>query len=282
MSSVEAIIRSSRQLPPFPGVVTKALDLINNPKTSVREIVEVIQYDQAITSNALRICNSAQFGLRTPVSSLNDALLFLGFNQLFEIIMSWSTGSTLGRAIPGYDLEAGELWKHSVSTALLSQILSKHLRQDPSPLLFTAALIHDIGKVMLHSYVKDEFETINNMVQSRRISFSEAEKEVLGIDHAELSAKITENWNFPREITQVIRYHHSPLLADFEQELVFQVYLCDVIALMAGLGGGVDGLSYPGVGQVMTYFGLNEKDIERIMAQLGDQIQKVEAMIQIQ
>lgn len=282
MSFVEAIIKSTRQLPPFPAVVNKALDLINNPKSSVQEVVETIQYDQAITANVLKICNSARFGLRYPVGSLQEALMFLGFNQLFEIIMATVAGSTLGKAVSGYDLEAGALWKHSVSTALLSQIISKRLKKDQSPLLFTAALIHDIGKVLLHSYVEEQFEAIKEQVRAKGISFLTAEKDVLGIDHAELSALITEEWNFPQGIIQAIRYHHTPLSAHSEQELVYQIYLCDLIAMLTGIGGGVDGLSYTGFNQVMHHFGLDEKDIERFMAQLGDQIQKVEAMIQVQ
>ena len=86
MTSVDTIIQSAKQLPPFPAVIHKALNLINNPNVSVQEVVETIQYDQAITANVLRICNSAQYGLRQPISSLQDALLFLGFNQLFAII----------------------------------------------------------------------------------------------------------------------------------------------------------------------------------------------------
>jgi len=282
MTSAKAIIRSISQLPPFPAVINKALDLINNPNSSLQEVVETIQYDQAITANILRICNSAHFGLRQPVSSLQDALLFLGFNQLFAIIMSGATGATLGKAVTGYDLAAGELWKHSVSSALLSQIIAKRLNKDPSPLLFTAALIHDIGKVMLHSYVKEQFQTIRKLVQENKISFLAAEREVLGIDHAELSALIIEQWSFPREIIQAIRFHHTPLSADSDQEIVYQIYLCDLIALLTGIGGGVDGLSYSGYDQVMNYYKLEEKDIERFIAQLGDEIQKVEAMIQVQ
>lgn len=283
MISVEALLaKSADQLPPFPAVITRALALINNPKSSVQEVVETIQYDQAITTNVLRVCNSALFALRQPVHSLQDALLILGFNPLLEIILSGAAGSTLGSSISGYDMEAGELWKHSVSAALLSNIISQRLKKEQSPMLFTAALIHDIGKVMLHTYVKEQFQAIKDQVKNKGVSFLTAEKEILGIDHAELSALIVEQWNFPPGIVQAIRYHHTPLLAPSDPDFVYQIYLSDLVALLTGIGGGVDGLSYPSYDEIMYHYKLEEKDIEHFIAQLGDQIQKVEAMIQIQ
>ncbi len=282
MISIDAIIKSCNQLPPFPAVIHRALSLFNNPNSSVQEIVETIQYDQAITANVLKICNSAYFGLRQPVGSLQEAVMFLGFSQLLEILLSGVAGSMMGKAVAGYDLEAGELWKHSVSSALLSQIISRRIKRDPSPMLFTAALIHDIGKVILNASVAEEFEIIKERVQKKGISFLEAEKDILGIDHAELSALIVKQWNFPREIIQAIRFHHTPLLATSDQEYVYQIYLSDLIAILTGIGGGIDGLSYSGFNQIMVHYGLNEKDIERFMAQLGEQITKVEEMIQVQ
>jgi putative nucleotidyltransferase with HDIG domain len=281
MNSLETIIESCGQLPPFPTVLNRALNLMNNPNVSLQEIVETIQYDQSITTNVLKICNSAYFGLRKPVGSLQEAVMLLGFTQLLEILLSGVAGSMMGKAVSGYNLEAGELWKHSVSSALLSQIIAKRINREPSPLLFTAALIHDIGKVMLNSFVAEQSDLIKQLVQTKGISFLEAEKEVLGIDHAELSALIIENWNFPREIFQAIRFHHTPLLATSDQEYVYQIYLCDLVAILTGIGGGVDGLSYSGFKEIMVHYHLNEKDIERFMAQLGDQINKVEVMIQV-
>jgi putative nucleotidyltransferase with HDIG domain len=282
MSLVETILKTSSQLPPFPAVIHRALALLNDPKTSVQEVVETIQYDQSITANVLRVCNSPYYGLRQPVSSLQEAVMLIGFDPLLEIILGGAAGSILGDSVAGYDLESGELWKHSVSSALLSLIICHRLKKDRSPMLFTAALIHDIGKVMLNSFVKEQFQTIKELVKTKKVSFLTAEKEVLGIDHAELSALIAEKWNFPREIIQAIRYHHTPLLATSEQDVVYLIYLSNLVAMLTGIGGGADGLSYSSFNEVMYHFKLEEKDIERFMSQLGDQIQKVEAMIQLQ
>jgi putative nucleotidyltransferase with HDIG domain len=282
MNLVDTIIQSAHQLPPFPAVIQRALALINDPKSSVSTVVETIQYDQVITANVLRVCNSPYYGLRQSVSSLQEAVIIIGFDPLLEIVLGSVAGSALGEAIPGYDLESGDLWRHSISSALLSQMISQRINRGQDHMVFTAALIHDIGKVMLNTYVKDQFLTIKDLVNTKKISFLTAEKEVLGIDHAELSATIAEQWNFPREITQAIRYHHTPLLAPADKEVVYLIYLSNLIAMLTGIGGGADGLSYAGYDEVMYHFKLEEKDIEKFIAQLGDQIQKVETLIQLQ
>lgn len=280
MNDWEHIAERCRQLPPFPAVIHRALEVMNNPRSTVQDIVEVIQYDQSITANVLKMVNSPYFGLRRPVGSLQEAVFYLGYSQLLEVLLSGVSGSLLTQPVEGYDLEAGELWKHSVSSALLSQIISRRINRDLNPMDFTAALIHDIGKVILHTYVGDQVQHIREKVEKDGVTFLDAEKDILGIDHAELSARIIEQWNFPETIVTVIRHHHTPLAAGSETDTVFLIYLSDLVAIMTGIGGGVDGLSYAGFKQVMRHFRLGEKDIELFMAQLGVEIKRVESFFQ--
>ncbi len=279
MSLVDTILQSVTQLPPFPAVLLRILQLLKDPKTSVRDIVEVMQYDQAITANVLMVCNSAYFGLRCPVSSIRDAVVRMGFNQLLEIILGRGSAYLFHRAYQGYDLEAGELWRHSVACALLSQDLATRLSKEENPLQFTAALLHDIGKVILSEFVKDHFQEIKRLVHEGNLSFNEAEKKVLGIDHAELGAKISEQWKFPPAITAGIHYHHTPLSAPVGSDLPSLLYLCDLIALMTGIGGGADGLSYHAHKEIIKQYGLKGKDLEQIINRLQDRMHGVEVIL---
>jgi putative nucleotidyltransferase with HDIG domain len=275
MNLLDNILQSTTELPPFPVVFQRALELIDDPKSSAQEVVDIIQYDPAITANVLRICNSAYFGLRRTVHSLRDALVMIGFNQLLEIILSQESFHLFKGSLKGYDLDSGELWQHSVACALLSRIISKRLNREVLPAHFTAALLHDIGKMILSKFVKDYFEEIKKLVQNRQFSFIEAEKEILGIDHAELGGRITEQWKFPEVIVSAVRYHHTPYLSTKDTEAVQLVYLCDLVAIMIGIGGGADGLSYHAYDGVMKQYQLKEKDIERFMIQLDDRFQLV-------
>ena len=270
MKLVSTILQAATKLPPFPLVVQRALQLIHDPNSSAQDIVDVIQYDQSITVSILKLCNSAYFGLPRAVHSLREALVLIGLNQLLEIILGQQSANLLNKSCQGYDLNQGELWRHSVACALMPQIISKHLNRQSNSSHFTAALLHDIGKMVLGRFVKDYFEEIKKLVSSKNLTFAEAEKEVLGIDHAELGGRILEQWGFPRTIVSAVRYHHTPFVTIEDQEMVQLICLCDLIAMMTGLGGGADGLSYHAFDGLVKQFRLKEEDIERFMIQLND------------
>jgi len=282
MNSVEAVLQFVNQLPPFPAVLQKVLQMVEDPKSSAQDVVQVIQYDQALTANILLVCNSAYFGLRRPVYSVRDALVKIGFNRLIEIILTRGSAHLFNQACQGYNLESGELWRHSVACALLSQIVSTRFKRGKSPAQFTSALLHDVGKVILSQFVKERFEEIEYLVHEKTLSLTEAEKEILGIDHAELGGRISERWKFPPNIVAGIRYHHTPFLAREFHELVAMIYLCDFIAFMTGFGGGADKLSYVGHREITKQFGLTEGDLEPVVNQLEIELQQVELILNIQ
>jgi putative nucleotidyltransferase with HDIG domain len=228
------------------------------------------------------ICNSAYFGLRHPVYSVRDALVRIGFNQLMEIILSRGGAHLFGRSYPGYDLAAGELWRHSVACAVLSQIVADRLGFKTTPMEFTAALLHDIGKVVLNEFMKDHLQEIRRLVQENQVSFLEAEKQVLGIEHADLGGKISEQWKFPGKIIAGIRHHHAPMGALVEQEFASLIHLCDAVAMITGFGGGADGLSYSGYKEITKAYGLGDRDIEEIIIDLENRLKQVELILNIQ
>lgn len=280
MTIVEEIVQASTKLPPFSIIIQKALQLIEDPKSSAKEVVEVIQYDQSITFEVLKICNSAYFGLKRKVSSLKEALVMIGFDQLLQIILSQESSKIFLKDCSGYDLKQGDLWRHSVACALLSKSIANHLRELKSNTIFTAALIHDIGKIVLHRYVKNYFEKIKLLTEEETLSFPEAEKRVLGIDHAELGGLIAEKWSFPEEIIWAVRFHHTPLATSNYSKIVDLVYLSDLIAMLTGIGGGADALNYRGYEEVIKKHSLREDDLEHFMVELNDQLGLIEAMLQ--
>ncbi len=281
MSLVDTILESVTHLPPFPAVIQRALQLVDDPKASAQDVVDVIQFDQAITVNVLRLCNSASMGLRRKVDSLREALVLIGFNRLLEIILSQESPRLFQKPCKGYGLEEGELWRHSVACALLSGIVSERLGREATPAHFTAALLHDVGKMILSSFVEDYFEEIKRLTRDKPISFIEAEREVLGIGHAEVGGRITEHWQFPKTIVSAVRFHHAPFLTPEDHEAVRLIYLCDVVALITGIGGGADGLSYHAYGEVMKQYNLKERDVERFIVRLDDRFKGVEEMLKM-
>jgi putative nucleotidyltransferase with HDIG domain len=281
MNRIELIVQSIDQLPPFPAIILRALQSINDPRSSAQDVVEIIQYDQGVTSQVLKVCNSAYFNLRRQVHSLKEALVLVGFNTLMQIILNRCFQGVLDRPCQGYDLDTGALWKHSVSCAILTEIVAQRIQMEPNATQFTAALLHDMGKVVLSAFVRDTFVEIKTLVREQGYSFIAAEREVLGLDHAELGGVIAEKWKFPGAIVEAVRYHHTPWLSRGEDpDLVSLIHLANCMALITGIGGGSDGLYYEGDPEIMKQFHLRERDVEKCIVQLNDRLQAVESWLE--
>ena len=282
MNQIEDIIQDIDKLKPIPQVTHKVMALAEDPKSSVTNISEIIIYDQALTANILRICNSAYFGLSREINSVNEAIVYMGLDQLVDIVLMSSGSESLRGSHEGYDLSEGELWRYSVSSALIAKELAEKKGLKENHLTFTAALIKDIGKVILHQYVADSMEKIYSLVSQQNCSFKEAEKQVLGIDHAELGGMVAEKWKFSPRLVEVIRNHHlsfEPREAPLETSIV---YLADNLCMMMGVGVGSDGLAYRFRHEVAIDLGFTEKDFQEVMAGFGDKFQYVEELLNIQ
>ncbi len=132
----------------------------------------------------------------------------------------------------------------------------------------------------MHRYVKNYFAQIKLLTAEETISFPEAEKRVLGIDHAELGGLIAEKWSFPEEIIWGVRFHHTPLATSNYAKIVDLVYLSDLIAMLTGIGGGADALNYHGYEEVIKRHSLKESDLEHFIVKLNDQLELIEIMLQ--
>ena len=192
MNSVEDIVSRVGSLPPLPSTVFKLMSVINDPRSNMDDIVEAVKYDQMVTGEVLKLCNSAFFGVSRKVTSLNDAMLTLGTVKVLQLVMSVHTNSMLSGEQTGYGLQPGVLWKHSVAVALASSLFARRIGLPNVDLVFTAGLLHDVGKVILNKYVADGFSEIVGRVTDEGTSFAEAEHQVLGFSHEEVGGMIAE------------------------------------------------------------------------------------------
>jgi putative nucleotidyltransferase with HDIG domain len=273
---MDDILDSVGSLPPLPDTAFRLMNVLNNPRSTLDDIVEVIRYDQSVTSEVLRLCNSAYFGLSRQVTSLNEAMLRLGTVKVLQMVMSVHTNALLGQEQEGYGLEPGVLWRHSVAVALASSIVAQRVDLPNANLVFTAGLLHDIGKVVLNQYVASEFAEIVRLVADERLSFSEAEERVLGFSHEQIGGMVSEQWKLPEPIVRCIRYHHEPGALEPPDPLVDTVYLANTICLLLGIGLGTDGLCHRADEAVMERHSLCEQDLELVGVQLMTELKSVE------
>jgi putative nucleotidyltransferase with HDIG domain len=276
MTKADDILQQVASLPPLPDTALKLMSVVSDPRSSVDQIVEAIRYDQAVTGQVLKLCNSAYFGLSRRVTSLNDAMVLLGTVKVLQLVMSVHTSSMLSKPQDGYGLEPGVLWRHSVAVAIGSSLVATRFNLTNVNLAFTAGLLHDIGKVVLNQYVAAEFREIIRQVTEEKRTFAEAEQEVLGFSHCTIGAALGEQWSLPEPTVNCIRYHHYPSDLDPPDALVDTVYLANTLCVLLGIGVGEDGLSYRADAGVMERHNLTESDLELLGIEIMSELTRVE------
>ncbi len=279
---IDNILKSIDHIPAFPITIQKVNEMLHADDYSVDEIVNLIKYDQAMAVNIMKMSNSAYFGSPQRIGNLRHAVVYLGKNNLIRIVQTAGVSRFFKKEGKGYVEKAHELWEHSVAVAIMSQILSMKVKKHLDEKLYFAALIHDVGKMIMGEYVFESFEEISRMVVAGGCSFLEAEEAVVGINHAALSGMIAERWNFPKEIIEALSYHHRPdLVENNDNEILWLVYLADQVCMLAGFSGGFDGLAHRGVSEVMKKFEFYENDLEVGMIKLLEDLKHAKDVLGI-
>ena len=269
MSRREEILSQVTSVPSLPAVVCRLQEFLDDPEVNFTELARVIECDPGLTANVLQLANSAYFGWQGGIGSVRDAISRLGTKRIFQMVLCMSVAPMVRKPIVGYDLDANNLWEHSVAVAICAEKIAAKLRPSVQPHAFTAGLLHDVGKVLLGTFVGVDVEPIKELVELDSLTFNEAERMVLGVDHAEVGAHLLEKWNLPTEVVSVTRYHHEPSrLGDELRDLVDLIHVSDVICLDCGWGMGSDGLQYRLDEDAAARLKLKSGDAEEAAAQV--------------
>ncbi len=276
---IKMILQTAKDLPPMPQTTLKAHKIIKDPNASFEDLAAVMEMDQAIATRVLRMANSSYYGMSGNVSSIKHASTILGLKVLEElIVMAWST-KALATRMEGYGLESGDLWQHSLGVAFGSKIIANLKNPDMANDAFSAGLIHDVGKLVLDPYIQERQSAFKAFLADGKETFLSAEKAILGFDHGEIAAELCTNWKVPENLATAIRHHHNPA-ASGGNRLAYIVHMADAIALMSGMGAGVDGMQYAMDHGAMEMLGINSEDMSRIMVQIVEAVQTISADMQ--
>ena len=205
----------------------EVVELVDNPRTSASRLGKVISTDQALTAKVLKIANSPFYGFPKKISTIDFAIIVLGFDALKEIIISISLVSSLQKRSDSY-LDARAFWDHSVSTGVVARRLARDLGYRVSGEVFVGALLHDMGISILHRYFNSEFRRIVDIAREMKLTFLEAEESVLGVTHAEVGGWLAARWNLPDHLIESLSFHHTPGNATINPDLVALVHCADV------------------------------------------------------
>jgi len=260
------IISKMKSFPSMSGIAAKVLKLLDDPDAGAGQVEQLLKQDPSLTANLLKLTNSAYFGIPSKVGSVRHAIAMLGWKRLSKLVMAACVSAITDRQIPGYDLPPGVLWQHSVAVSVTAEGLMRELKIAESDEIFTAALLHDLGKLILGGFVEKDLEEIEK-VAARGIPFQMAEQEVLGTDHAEIGALMLESWSFPPSLVAAVRWHHDPDSAPETSAMTDIVHVANVLCLMIGIGIGVEGLHYEPSVSATKRLGIKPTQLELIASQ---------------
>lgn len=284
------VLRKLKDLPPMPQIVFKARQVISDPDSEMAELSDLLESDQAIATKVLKLANSAYYGLSGKVSSIRHASSLLGYNALGQLISMVGSASVLGKTLGGYELDSAGTWRHSLLTASASRILALKKNPELESDAFSAGLIHDVGKLVLDTYVSDRKEEFDRLTEGGRNSMLVAEQRLLGLDHADIGYEVCQHWNIPETISQAIKYHHDPSKSD-QDMLSYMVFMANSIAnivksleetegTMAQMEG-IEGFMYMIDDDALAYLDLTEDQIPGIVNEAWDAVNKLSEEMQI-
>ena len=263
LKNIASLLKS---FPSMPGAAIKLLALIDDPDMSISQIEAILKHDAGLTANILKLANSAYFGIPSKVGSVRQAVLIFGLKRLVQMVIASCVSAIMDKPVPGYDLPPGELWRHSIAVSVAAEGLVNELNIGANEEIFTAALLHDVGKLVLGSFVQDDFEKIEAALK-QDVSFEAAEEMVLGTNHAVMGARILTQWFLPSEIVNAVRWHHAPDSAEETDTMLDIVHVANVLCLMIGIGAGRDGMQYEPSGEVIERLGLESYHLEKVASQ---------------
>jgi putative nucleotidyltransferase with HDIG domain len=230
---IRKIITNTASLPAMPAVMLKVRKLIQLPGTSPSQLAKIIETDPAMVAGILKVANSAYYGFRGKVSTIQHASALFGTRRLADLITAISAGGVLGKAMDGYGLKAGDMWRHSIMVACTAGELAAALGDESLDSAYMAGLLHDMGKIILDPYVKERKVLFEQYFEAHpQKTIQDAERDILGFDHAVIAAILCEKWSLPRSISFGIRNHHQPSDAG-DHKLSHIVHLADYLSLQA-------------------------------------------------
>ncbi|UCD34514.1 MAG: HDOD domain-containing protein [Nitrospiraceae bacterium] len=271
--SREDLIAKAGDLNVLPFVAKKLLEAVSDHNVTIETLCSIIEKDQTIAARVLKISNSALYGLRQEVTSLNQAVMVLGLRTIRSLVLSVSTKS-LYRT---FGMTEKMMWEHSVGAAVASRLISADFGNEMKEVAFTGGLMHDLGKIFMNNETPKAFSQTMMNIYNEHMDSIEAEKDVYGFIHPEIGAAVVRKWGLSPMTAEIIAHHH---LQDTSLESIREpvaakgvatVHLANHVCKVLGIG-----YRTPDASIVLhdlpsaRFLGINKDRMESLAAQTGD------------
>ncbi|MDA0749049.1 MAG: HDOD domain-containing protein [bacterium] len=197
-------------LPTLPTIITQLIGLLGNPKSSARQVAQLISTDQALTAKILKVANSAFYGFPREIATVQLAIVVLGFEQVKNLSLSVAVLKRFSKGTEHRLFDRQRFWDHAIACGVAGRLLARKFQPKMEGEAFVAGVLHDIGKLILIEYFAEEFSQALELAEAEEMSIAEAEEQVLGVTHADVGGWLAEKWNLPPALVQALAFHHHP------------------------------------------------------------------------
>ncbi len=265
LERMRRIAQRVNSIPTLPVVMTKVIEMVDDPNTTAGQLADFISRDQALSMKILKLANSAFYGFPQKIGTINLAIVVLGFESVKDLGLSAAVVETFHTDQLGHEIDINKFWVHSIAVAAGCKILARNSNINISGEIFIAGLLHDIGKLVLLRYLADEFHEANESAKKKKQELYKAELEILGFSHADMGGWLAEQWSLPFHQSNAIYYHPYPWLSFREPNLAMLVNFANVMAHKAGHSTDLDGGALPELHpKVISYLNLKLCDDGRV------------------
>lgn len=226
---VKKILRSIELMRPIPMVITRILRSLDEPGSSAGYVSEIIGLDQALAANVLQAANSAFLGYGPSCTTLKEAVMRLGYKRIRTLVLAVAASKGMDGSLAGYNMAAGDMWAHSVATAVAAQWFARAVDYTEPEEAYSAGLLHDIGKIVLNKFAEEEYKWVFKNKQRTSETVNETELKTFGVDHAYIGSLMAQKWTLPSVLVAAIQYHHDPSKGGAHKQLAAITNLADAL-----------------------------------------------------
>ena len=260
IANIQERIQRLDEIPTLPGLFRKIVAVIEDDRASVKDLASIISDDQAVTAKVLKLANSAYYGCFKQVSTVEQAVTVVGFNEVKSASLSITVFGKFSKKIPMGTL--ARFWVHSLASATAVNSMGGRGQELGVEKIYVGALLHDIGKLVLHVVLGEDYLSLLNQAASESCPLLEMEKRVLGCHHAQVGEWLAQKWHFPQDLKEVIAFHHHPFRGGLLQpKTVATIYLANHLAKRFVGIGSLESASDPTLDQVLQVLRVNGEGI---------------------
>jgi putative nucleotidyltransferase with HDIG domain len=259
----------TKTLPTLPNVINKLNTLSDNDKSSVQEMARIVSSDQVLSARILRLANSPSYGFYR-VSTISNAMILLGVNVVKSLALSSSIFAIMEKDSVG-------LWEHSLGVGVAANLMARKLGLSECEEIATAGLLHDIGKVIITIKCSEAEKEIRKLVLERQIYSTEAEREIIDTDHAEVGGWLSKGWFLPDKLSEPIAFHHDVAKSKNHLIKTAVVHVADVLIKASGFGNSGDSFVPPIQKVAWDTLKLNEQLLAELVDEVEDKLVEVKS-----